>query len=112
MSGRRRETTSLLDPDPPAPDPGRPGAELAKPGKILTRAAGPVLQFLGRTEVAHYLGMKSIRSLAGVDLPPHDVEIGDRKGWMPATIDRWKASRPGKGRRGARMGRTRAGNAA
>jgi hypothetical protein len=59
----------------------------------------PILKFLGRTEVAHYLGLKNIRSLAGVALPPHDAEIGDRKGWMPATIDRWQAARPGKGNR-------------
>ena len=59
----------------------------------------PVLRFLGRTDVAHYLGMKSIRSLAKVKLPPHDAEIGERKGWTPATIDDWKAQRPGRGRR-------------
>ena len=68
-----------------------------------------VLKFMGRTEVAHYLGMKSIRSLAKVELPPHDAEIGDRKGWTAATIDAWAASRPGRGRRGARFGQTRAG---
>ena len=55
----------------------------------------PVLRFLGRTEVAHYLGMRSIRSLSGVQLPPHDAEIDGRKGWMPATIDAWNAKRPG-----------------
>jgi predicted DNA-binding transcriptional regulator AlpA len=71
----------------------------------------PVLRFLGRTEVAHYLGMRSIRSLAGVELPPHDAEIGDRKGWFPASIDAWQARRPGKGRHGSRLGHTRAGAA-
>ena len=82
-----------LDDQPPAPEP----------------EPRPILRFLGRTEVAHYLGMRSIRSLSGVQLPPHDAEIGDRKGWMPATIDKWQAARPGKGRRGARIGRTRTG---
>jgi hypothetical protein len=67
----------------------------------------PVLKFLGRTEVAHYLGMRSINSLSGVTLPPHDAEIGDRKGWFPTTIDVWAAKRPGRGRWGARMGQTR-----
>lgn len=59
----------------------------------------PVLQFMDRGAVAAYLGLKSARSLIGVKLPPPDVTIGNRKGWMPATIDRWKLSRPGSGRR-------------
>lgn len=83
----------LLD-DPPAP-----------PGK-------PVLKFLGRTEVAYYLGMRSINSLAKVTLPPHDAEIGERKGWTPETIDAWKAQRPGRGRRGPRTGQHRDGRSA
>jgi hypothetical protein len=70
----------------------------------------PVFKFLGRTEVATYLGMRSLNSLSGVTLPPHDAEIGDRKGWLPTTIDAWQAARPGKGRRGSRFGQTRAGN--
>lgn len=69
----------------------------------------PVLKFMGRTEVAHYLGMRSIKSLAKVKLPPHDAEIGGRKGWMPGTIDRWQSQRPGRGWHGARVGRTRTG---
>ena len=58
--------------------------------------------YMGRTEVAYYLGLKSIWSLTGVELPPHDAQIGDRKGWRTETIDAWKASRPGRGRWGAR----------
>lgn len=64
----------------------------------------PVLRFLSRTEVAHYLGMKSLGSLTAVELPPHDAEIGDRKGWLPGTIDVWNAARPGRGRWGQRIG--------
>jgi hypothetical protein len=66
----------------------------------------PVLVFMGRTEVAKYLGMRSAHSLSGVQLPPHDAEIGDRRGWFPATIDMWSLNRPGKGRWGARTGQT------
>lgn len=61
-----------------------------------------VVRYLGRTGVAHYLGLRSMRSLSGVKLPPHDAEIGDRKGWLPETIDAWKATRPGRGWWGAR----------
>ena len=69
----------------------------------------PVLKFLGRTDVAHYLGLRSLRSLSGVELPPHDAEIGPKKGWLPATIDVWQATRPGRGRWGARTGNRRDG---
>lgn len=72
----------------------------------------PILVFLGRTEVAHYLGMRSIRSLSGVVLPAHDAEIGDRKGWFPTTIDVWAAKRPGRGRWGARTGQNADGSTA
>jgi len=90
-------STDLDELTPPPPD-GEPGR--------------PVLRFLGRTEVAHYLGMRSMRSLSGVQLPPHDAEIDGRKGWMPATIDAWNAKRPGRGRWGARIGHRRGGGPA
>ena len=61
-----------------------------------------VAVYLGRTEVAHYLGLKGIRSLSYITLPPHDAQIGDRKGWLPETIDAWRKTRPGRGRWGAR----------
>lgn len=60
------------------------------------------IEYLGRTEVAHYLGLAGLASLTGVELPPPDATIGDRKGWLPATIDKWKKSRPGRGRWGPR----------
>lgn len=72
-----------------------PQYQLLDPGK-------PVVTYLGRSEVAAYLGMKSLASLNNVTLPPHDVEIGNRKGWRPETIDAWKATRPGRGRWGPR----------
>ena len=58
--------------------------------------------YLGRVEVAARIGLKSIRSLSGMKLPPHDVEIGVHKGWKPDTIDAWQATRPGRGRWGSR----------
>lgn len=58
--------------------------------------------YLGRSEVATYLGLKGLRSLTNVALPPPDAQIGDRKGWLPETIDAWNAARPGRGRWGAR----------
>ena len=61
-----------------------------------------VTVYLGRTEVAHHLGLKTIRSLNGIKLPPHDAQIGARKGWLAGTIDAWNAKRPGRGRWGAR----------
>ncbi len=62
-----------------------------------------IATYLGRVEVAAYIGLKSVRSLSGMTLPPHDAEIGStHKGWTPETIDAWQASRPGRGRWGAR----------
>lgn len=58
--------------------------------------------YLGRTEVAKYLGLAGLPSLTGVELPPPDVIVGDRKGWSTETIDEWNAKRPGRGRWGPR----------
>jgi len=65
-------------------------------------AERPVASYLGRVEVAARLGLKSVRSLSGMTLPPYDVEIGVHKGWTAETIDAWHANRPGRGRWGAR----------
>lgn len=61
-----------------------------------------VARFLGRTEVAEYLGLKSVRSLTKIKLPPPDALIGPHKGWLPETIDEWNEHRPGRGRWGPR----------
>jgi len=68
---------------------------------LLDPAKEPIT-YLGRTEVAHYLGLAGLPSLTGVELPPPDAVIGDRKGWTPETIDAWKKTRPGRGRWGPR----------
>lgn len=67
-----------------------------------SRQTSAVPTYLGRVEVAARIGLKSIRSLSGMKLPPHDVEIGVHKGWKPSTIDAWQATRPGRGRWGSR----------
>ncbi|QDF17570.1 hypothetical protein SEA_YAGO84_38 [Gordonia phage Yago84] len=61
-----------------------------------------VAVYLSRSEVAERIGLKSIRSLSGLVLPPHDALVGNHKGYLPATIDRWMENRPGRGRWGAR----------
>ena len=62
-----------------------------------------VVMFLSRADVARRIGLKSVRSLSGMTLPPHDVEVGTHKGWKSTTIDNWQSSRPGRGRWGARL---------
>lgn len=64
--------------------------------------ATKVQVYLSRQQIAERLGMKSVRSLSGIDLPPHDVEVGIHKGWKPETIDAWHAERPGRGWWGGR----------
>lgn len=76
-----------------------PEAEFAPPP---VRRNPNIPRYLGRVEVAARIGLKSVRSLSGMTLPPHDVEVGVHKGWKPDTIDAWQAIRPGRGRWGAR----------
>lgn len=68
---------------------------------VVPPTSEPIV-YLGRTEVAHYLGLVGLASLTGVALPTPDAVIGDRKGWLPETIDAWNAKRPGRGRWGPR----------
>ncbi|QGH80049.1 LamD-like protein [Gordonia phage NHagos] len=63
---------------------------------------GPVVKYLSRSEVAERIGLKSVRSLSGMRLPPHDAEVGNHKGYLPENIDRWNETRPGRGRWGSR----------
>lgn len=78
--------------------PLEPEAEFPSPAPRNPNVA----RYLGRVEVAARIGLKSVRSLSGMTLPPHDVEVGVHKGWKPDTIDAWQATRPGRGRWGAR----------
>ena len=66
------------------------------------RAVGLVPHYLSRQEVAARIGIKNVRNLSGIELPPHDVEVGKHRGWLPETIDAWHATRPGRGWHGAR----------
>lgn len=61
-----------------------------------------VSRFMSRSDVARRMGLKSIRSLSGTELPPHDVEVGTHKGWRRETIEKWLAARPGRGWHGQR----------
>ncbi|QGH75294.1 DNA binding protein [Mycobacterium phage Quesadilla] len=68
----------------------------------MSETTTSVTRYLSRQDVAERLGMKSVRSLSGIELPPHDVEVGIHKGWLPETIDAWHAERPGRGWHGSR----------
>lgn len=59
-----------------------------------------MIRYLSRPEVAERIGVKP-DTLNRYKLPDPDAQIGARQlGWLPATIDAWNASRPGKpGRR-------------
>lgn len=56
-----------------------------------------MIQYMGRRDVAARIGVK-LDSLNRYNLPLHDAVIGNRKGWLPSTIDEWNAARPGRGR--------------
>lgn len=55
-----------------------------------------MIEYLSRTGVAQRIGVKR-GTVDRYKLPPADAVIGDRKGWLPSTIDRWNAARPGRG---------------
>ena len=63
-----------------------------QPGRLwaMTR------RYLSRTEVAERIGVKP-DTLGRYLLPAPDALIGGTLGWLPATIDEWNASRPGRG---------------
>lgn len=54
------------------------------------------VQYLNRSEFAERIGVKP-DTLNRYNLPEHDVIVGGRRGWTIETIDRWNASRPGRG---------------
>jgi len=60
-----------------------------------------MIRYLSRAEFATRIGVKP-DSLNHYPLPEPDALIGERKGWLPATIDAWNRRRPGRGRWGAR----------
>lgn len=53
-------------------------------------------KYLSRSQVAARIGVQP-NTLNRYKLPPHDAEIGDRKGYLPETIDKWNSERPGPG---------------
>jgi hypothetical protein len=56
------------------------------------------ITYLCRAEVADRIGVTP-GSLSRYKLPVPDAQVGKVRGWLPATIDRWHASRPGRGAR-------------
>ena len=58
--------------------------------------------YLNRADIARILGLATVRSLSGTNLPAPDVIVGTHQGWKRKTVEDWIAARPGKGRRGAR----------
>lgn len=57
-----------------------------------------MVTYLSRTQVAQHIGVLP-SSLSKYRLPPPDAVIGTVRGWSPATIDQWLATRPGRGAR-------------
>ncbi|MDO5746083.1 MAG: transcriptional regulator [Actinomycetaceae bacterium] len=58
--------------------------------------------FLSRSEVAEHLGIGSATVSSYLRkglLPEPDAKIGRVNGWLPETIDKWNAERPGRGHR-------------
>lgn len=58
-----------------------------------------MIDYMGVTQVARYLGLSGCGTLGNYKLPPPDAMIGNTRGWLPETIYKWDANRPGKGGR-------------
>ena len=57
--------------------------------------------YLSTAEFAERVGVKP-DTLYGYALPEPDAMIGTTRGWLPATVDTWNESRPGRGQWGKR----------
>jgi hypothetical protein len=57
-----------------------------------------VIHYLNRRRVAERIGVAP-GTLGRYKLPEPDAMIGTVRGWLPETIDRWHAARPGRGAR-------------
>ena len=70
---------------------------------VFGAAAGRTMteRFLSLKEVGERLGVKN-PAAKGYNLPEPDALIGATRGWLPETIDRWNAARPGRGVGGGR----------
>lgn len=59
-------------------------------------------RYLSRSDFAARIGVQ-VDTLNRYQLPPPDVIIGlggrGTRGWLPETVDRWNAARPGRGNR-------------
>lgn len=58
-------------------------------------------EYLGVKQVAERLGITQ-GALLSLRMPEPDALIGRTRGWLPSTIDRWNANRPGRGVDGGR----------
>ena len=63
-------------------------------------------RYLSVTDVARRLGITSA-AVSAYKLPEPDAMIGKTRGWLPETIDRWNAGRPGRGVGGGRPRKTK-----
>ncbi len=56
------------------------------------------VHYLSLTEIAKQLGITP-GGLSNYKLPEPDALIGKTRGWLPETIEKWQAERPGHGGR-------------
>nr|WP_225752412.1 XRE family transcriptional regulator [Pseudoclavibacter sp. Marseille-Q3772] len=57
-----------------------------------------MIVYLSTSEFTARIGVKR-DTLNRYQLPEPDAMIGNIRGWLPETIDKWNASRPGRGRK-------------
>jgi hypothetical protein len=61
-----------------------------------------MIRYLNLTEFAARIDIER-DTLSKYKLPDPDAIVGDRRGWLPATIDKWNAERPGRGNWGPKI---------
>lgn len=77
----------------------------------MTQPRRQVARYMSKADIAEYIGVAGVKSLTRAKLPPPDAIIGQHPGWLPSTVQRWAATRPGPGWHGARDDPRRKGRA-
>lgn len=68
----------------------------AEPEQVPARKRRRQTRYLDRVSFAERIGVKPA-TLNRYRMPAPDAILGEKRGWLPKTVDAWNARRPGRG---------------